>query len=194
MLILVRHGQTAANAEGRLQGRVDLPLNELGTRQAALVAAAVGIPARVIASPLTRAHQTAAAFGLPVEVDERWVELDYGDFDGLPLGDVPPEVWRAWRDDPSWAPPGGESLTDVGSRVRAACADLAGEAAESDIVVVSHVSPIKAAVAWALQADDGVAWRLHLGVAAICRVSVAPGGPVLRSFNEQAHLGVGSLA
>ena len=189
MLILVRHGETAANAEGRLQGRIDLPLNELGRQQANRVAAALRAPARVISSPLVRATETAATFGAPVEVDERWIELDYGDYDGRPLTDVPADVWAGWRSDPTWAPPAGESLRDVGRRVRAACQELAPDAVERDIVVVSHVSPIKAAVGWALDADDGIAWRLHLGVAAICRIAIAPGGALLRSFNELAHLG-----
>ena len=191
MLLLVRHGQTQLNRDGRLLGRLDIPLTDLGRRQAAATAAAVLAAtsvSRVVASPLGRACETAGAFGLPVEVDERWIELDYGQYDGLPFREVPDELWRQWRADPSWAPPGGESLSDVGRRVRAACEDLVSAATDTDVVVVSHVSPIKAAVAWALEVGDGVAWRMFLDVGSVCRVGVGPRGPSLRSFNETAHL------
>ncbi|HEX2040977.1 MAG TPA: histidine phosphatase family protein [Acidimicrobiales bacterium] len=188
MLVLVRHGQTQVNAEGRLQGRLDVPLSELGRRQAASLASAVGDAARVVSSPLRRARETAEVFGLPVEVDERWVEMDYGDYDGRPLAEVPADLWEQWRADARYRPPGGESLAEVGERVRAACTELVGEAAERDVVVVSHVSPIKAAVAWALGARDESAWRMFLEVASVCRVGVGPHGPVLRSFNECSHL------
>ncbi|HUP86685.1 MAG TPA: histidine phosphatase family protein [Acidimicrobiales bacterium] len=193
MLILVRHGQTAVNAEGRLQGRIDVPLTDVGRRQAE--AASSRLPddvARVVTSPLLRARQTADAFGLdasvPVDVDERWIELDYGEWDGRPLQSLASAGWDAWRADPAYAPPGGESLVAVAARVRSACDDLAEEARESTIVVVSHVSPIKAAVAWALDVGPSTSWRMFLDVAAICRIAVGATGPSLTSYNSVAHL------
>ncbi|HZT64503.1 MAG TPA: histidine phosphatase family protein [Acidimicrobiales bacterium] len=190
MIILLRHGQTAANASGLLLGRADPPLTELGERQARAARAAVGRPARLIASPLGRAVATAEALGLevPVEVDDRWIELDYGEYDGRPLAEVPTEMWDAWRRNNDYTPPGGESMTDLGRRVRAACDDLATLASTEDVVVVSHVSPIKAAVAWALGVGDEVAWRMFLGVASITRIAIGPRGPSLRSYNEAHHL------
>ena len=184
MLILVRHGQTAANAAGLFLGRADPPLTGLGRRQAAALAAALPRPARVISSPLERARDTAAAFGVPVEVDERWIEMDYGDLDERPVASLASAVRERWRADVDRAPPGGESLSAVGRRVRAACDALAPDAAESDVVVVSHVSPIKAAIAWALGAGDEIAWRMFVDDAAVCRISIEPDGPMLRSFNE----------
>ena len=59
-----------------------------------------------------------------------------------------------------------------------------GARADGDVVVVSHVSPIKAAVAWALGAGDDVAWRLHLSTASLTRVAWGVDGPVLHSFND----------
>ena len=186
MLVLVRHGQTEANARGLLQGRVDLPLSELGRRQAAALAALVPADARVVTSPLRRAQETAAAFAGEAEVDERWVELEYGEFDGRPITDVPAETWAAWRADPHFAPPGGESLVTLGTRVRGACEELLDEVLRRDVVVVSHVSPIKAAIAWTLGVGDEVAWRLFVQVASVTRVVVGPTGPSLHSFNEVA--------
>ena len=74
MLVVVRHGQTDANARGLLLGRADPALSPLGRRQAAALAAIVPVEGRVIASPLARTMETASAFGRPVEVDERWIE------------------------------------------------------------------------------------------------------------------------
>ena len=117
-------------------------------------------------------------------MDERWIELDYGELDGRPIGDLPPETWAAWRADPHFVPPGGESLATLGVRVRGACEELLDEARQRDVVVVSHVSPIKAGIGWALGVGDEVGWRLFVQVASITRVAVGPGGPSLYSFNE----------
>lgn len=188
MLYLVRHGRTAANAAGQLLGHLDPALDPLGVTQARAVADVLPPGARVVCSPLQRTRETAAALGRPVTVDERWIELDYGDWDGRPLAEVTRNEWSAWRSDDDYAPPGGESLRMLGQRVRAACADLVAEATEGDVVVVSHVSPIKAAVAWALDAPDGVAWRLFVAPASISRLRVSGPMPAVASFNETAHL------
>jgi broad specificity phosphatase PhoE len=190
MLILVRHGQTRANAAGLLQGRADLPLTEAGAGQAEALGKALGGPARIISSPLARARHTAEIIGGggPVELDERWIELDYGQYDQQPLGSLPPGEWDRWREDPQFRLPGGETLSECGQRVRAACADLASAAVDEDVVVVSHVSPIKAAVAWALGAADPVTWRMHLAVASVTRVGFTRRGPMLLSYNETHHL------
>jgi broad specificity phosphatase PhoE len=188
MLILVRHGRTAANAAGQLQGRLDQPLDDLGERQALAVAAHVGAVDEVISSPLLRARQTAEAFGRPVQIDERWIEIAYGKYEGMPHGDVPSEVWEYWRTDATFVPEGGESAATVDERVRQACDELVERIGDLDIVVVSHVSPMKSAVAWTLGVDFGIAWRTHLSHAAVCRIEIRPQGPVLFSFNERAPL------
>ena len=189
MLVIVRHGRTAANASGLLLGRADPPLDDLGLVQAAAAAGAIPEVTRVVASPLRRAQETAAAFGCPVETDERWIELDYGDWDGRPLGAIGPEVWAAWRRDAHFRPPNGETLAELGTRVRAACDDLAPAAATGTVVVVTHVSPVKAAVAWALGVGEEVTWHLYVAPASITRVEPrADGGHVLVAFDETGHL------
>ncbi len=188
MLILLRHGRTKANAGGLLQGRIDLELDELGVQQARAAAAAIGPVDRVIASPLVRAQQTAAAIGQPVATDERFIELDYGDWEAKPVKDVPAETWALWRNDLDFRPPNGETLNELGSRVRHGLADLAVDAVHQNIVVVSHVSPIKASVAWALGASDDTTWRLFLGQASICRVATTLDSARLIEFNVTSHL------
>ncbi len=191
MLVLVRHGEATANAAGVLLGRADVPLTPRGREQAAALGPRLGPVARLVSSPLRRALDTAAALALPlpVEVDERWVEVDYGEHEGRPLGDVSAEVWLRWREDAAYRPAGGESLAEVGARVREACEELLGRpgaparSAAADVVVVSHVSPIKAAVAWALGADDGLAWRLHLSTGSVTRIGWGADGPVVHGFS-----------
>jgi broad specificity phosphatase PhoE len=195
VIVVVRHGRTAANAGGLLLGRADPPLDAEGTRQAAaLGAACAGLDvARVVSSPLGRCQATAEVIagpaGVPVTVDERWIELDYGELDGVPFAGLPAELWSAWRADIDWCPPGGESLAALGRRVRAGADALVDEARDRDVVVVSHVSPIKAAVAWALGVGDEITWRMWVAPASITRIGCTGPLPSLRSFNELAHLG-----
>jgi broad specificity phosphatase PhoE len=184
VLLLVRHGETTANVDGLLLGRADPPLTDLGRRQARALARALPTPARLISSPLARALETARAFDTAAEVDNRWVELDYGDLDLLPVAAVPADVWARWRDDPTFAPGGGESLRDLGARVEDACADIAEAASASVVVVVTHVSPIKAAIAWTLGVSHDIAWRMHVEDASVSRIDVGAHGAVLRWFNR----------
>jgi len=190
VLILVRHGRTTANSEGRLQGRLDQDLDALGRKQAEAVARFVEASVEVdsvVSSPLRRARQTAAAFGRPVEIDDRWMELSYGEFEGVKHADVGGEVWDHWRLDPDWSPEGGESFAALDVRTRAACVDLIGPASTGNVVVVSHVSPIKSAVAWALGVDIGISFRSHLDQASVCRIEFRGDRPVLLTFNETAE-------
>ena len=193
-IILVRHGRTALNAQGRMQGRLDEPLDDVGRRQAAslgaYLSAELGPDDIVVSSPLQRARHTAEAIaaGREVIVDERWIELAYGEFDGRLQSDVPATTWAQWRNDDSFAPTGGESLQEVSSRVVDACAYWAALATDRRIVVVSHVSPIKAAIVWALGADLALSWRMRLDTAAVSRLAVAGESASLTSFNETHHL------
>jgi broad specificity phosphatase PhoE len=188
VLYLVRHGRTAQNAARLLLGRMDVPLDEVGRRQAAALGAVPSLraAARVVSSPLARALDTAAALGPPVTVDERWIEIDYGIFDGMELA-AAAELWEGWDADLEFRPPRGESLADLGRRVRTACDDLWEEASSEDVVVVSHVSPIKAGVAWALGVPDDVQWRMFLDTASITVLGPGRHGPTLRAFNKTAH-------
>jgi broad specificity phosphatase PhoE len=193
VLILVRHGESVANAQGLLLGRTDAELTALGRTQVSATRALLPDPvAEVRTSPLRRARDTAELLdlGAPVTVDERWVEIDYGEFECQPLGGIPAEVWRRWQSDRDFRPAGGETLAEVDRRVSAACeelfaADGAARRDGGDVVVVSHVTPIKAAVAWALGTLD-LYWRLHLKTASVTRIGWNRDAPILHGFNEVA--------
>jgi broad specificity phosphatase PhoE len=194
VLILVRHGESVANAQGLLLGRTDVELTVAGRLQAEQARALVYDPvAEVRTSPLRRARDTAEllALGPPIGIDERWIEVDYGEFEAQPLGGIPAEVWQRWRSDRDFRPEGGETLAEVDRRVVETCEELfAVDAAgarrtDGDVVVVSHVSPIKAAVAWALGTVD-LYWRLHLRTASVTRIGWNRDGPILHGFNEVA--------
>ncbi|MGO9558337.1 MAG: histidine phosphatase family protein [Acidimicrobiales bacterium] len=203
-LILLRHGQSESNAAGLLVGRSDPPLTELGVRQAEAAGRYLaaerqgsddGTPPRsllIVSSPLQRACATAEIVArecgenVEVDVDEQLIELDYGEFDGLTLGQIAAPDWAAWREDPSWRPPGGETLVELQERVATWCDSLRAGGAEGDVIAVSHVSPIKAAAIWALNGGPELSWRLSLGVATITRISTS--APSLQSFGEAGHL------
>jgi broad specificity phosphatase PhoE len=187
VLILVRHGRTALNAEGRLQGRLDVSLDDVGREQAKAVVAHVGDVDELISSPLRRATETAEFFGVPYVTDERWIELAYGEFEGTAYAELPSEAWDHWKENVSWAPEGGESLAALAERVRAACFDVAERARDHDVAVVTHVSPMNAAVAWVLGSGIEISWRSHLSHASVCRIDTRETGPVLYSFNETAR-------
>jgi broad specificity phosphatase PhoE len=113
----------------------------------------------------------------------------------MPLTSVEPEIWKAWRTDADFSPPGGESLRQLGQRVSEALSDL-DKAEDSDLttVVVTHVSPIKAAVCWALGVDELVSWRLWVATASITSVAVGGGLRAVHGFNDIAHLRAAGLA
>jgi broad specificity phosphatase PhoE len=190
-LVFVRHGQTDANRDGVLLGRLDPPLNDAGRAQAVAVAEKLAKlePASVLTSPLVRARETAEIvakqFGLEVVVDERLIEIDYGEHDGALLGSLPHDLVHLWRTDADFAPPGGESLAAVGARMAEFTAQFLDSLADGPMIAVSHVSPIKAAVLWALDLPDVYAWRLRLDNASVTRLAPGPDGPVLHSFNER---------
>ena len=191
MLILLRHGQTPANAASLLQGRIDLSLDEIGVEQARrsgeFIREMYG-DVVVISSPLLRARETAAAISGDVIIDERFIELDYGDWEGVAMSDVDQHQWRQWRNDPTFRPPNGETLLELDARVQPALSELSDIAREKTVVVVSHVSPIKSAVAWAMGVGPETSWRMHLERASMCRIAIGPRGASLHSFNDTSHL------
>jgi probable phosphoglycerate mutase len=172
-LFLVRHGLTAANREWRLIGRRDDPLAAEGERQAeALAAALAGLePAALVTSPSARATATARpigrALGLVARPEPRLAEMDFGTWEGKTGaevgagGEAAQRHLERWRADPELAPPGGESLAALRTRVRQVADELAAEG-EGPVVAVTHMGPIKTLLLDALGLPLTAAWRVVL--------------------------------
>lgn len=145
-IVLVRHGQSTWNAEGRLQGQADPPLSQLGRREAvALRGLLTGFPAeRVLSSDLRRTRETAAALGHPEATpDPVWREIDVGEWAGRLLADLPAGPEPSWRGG-DLLPPGGERWDELVARVADALEALMAEG--GDWLVVTHGGVIRAAV------------------------------------------------
>lgn len=145
---LVRHGQTDWNKEKRFQGQRDLPLNNTGIEQALTLAASLKDHAFdvIYSSDLSRARQTAEILAgqvnAPLHLEPRLRERKYGIFEGCLYPEIDrrfPREAEARRKDPvHYTPPGGESLSDVVTRVTQAAADIAGHHPSGRILLVSH--------------------------------------------------------
>lgn len=149
-LVLLRHGQTDYNVEGRMQGHIDSHLTAEGHAQAAAVAPAIARlgPGLLISSDLRRAVDTAdvvaTATGLPVKFDPRLRETNLGEWQGRTVEDIEhdwPGAIATWRSDPEWAPPGGESRLEVVRRSRPVVEELDDELNVEEnvtVVLVAH--------------------------------------------------------
>lgn len=146
-LILVRHTRPAV-AAGTCYGRLDVGLAESFPNEAKVVLAALPPIRRVVSSPLSRClalgRYIAAAGNLPIDVDERFSELDFGAWEGQPWSQLREADMHAWAQDFMHARPhGGESVAMLRDRVAAALADWSARA--EPIAVVTHAGVIKAA-------------------------------------------------
>lgn len=172
-LLLWRHARTAYNAQARLQGQVDIPLDEVGHWQARTAAARLAAryrPARIVSSDLTRAVETAECLGrlldLPVEVDARLRERGFGEWEAMTGQEIEarwPGEYGRWRagGDPEGV--GAESRADVAHRVAEGVLDhVARTASDGPLVVVSHGSAIGSLVAELLGQDP--LWRGVVGM------------------------------
>lgn len=140
-LYIARHGETPWNVENRVSGRTDVPLTEKGVEQARLLARnAMGKGIEVLlSSPLLRARQTAQAvseaIGVPIELDERLIELDFGSFEGGPRSD--PEFQYTRAQFPTRYP-GGESAFQLAQRVYSCLEDVKRKYAGKTVLLVCH--------------------------------------------------------
>lgn len=199
-LLLVRHGETDSNVEGRSQGLREVPLNDHGRRQVAAVAAALSGRAivAVVASPTERARETgeaiAHAAGIELVTDERLVELDQGELDGLvpsEMRELHPEFLRRWiEEDPTdLQMPGGESLAQAQARMVEAATAVAGAHDGETAVLVSHNLALKSFLCHAFGVPLASFRGFRVDVASVSTVDVhGEGAFSVVQLNERCHL------
>jgi len=197
-LILVRHGETDLNRDGRILGLTDAPLNATGRSQASAVAAplAAELPFKMYVSPLARAMETAHIVGDALGITPTPLiglqEADAGELDGLKASDVQrlyPEFASRWEHNAATAQmPGGESLMEVQTRAWKAVTQLAREHGEVTIVAVTHNFVIGAILCKTLETPLRNFRRLRLDVGSLTRLDLSSSHPRLLSMNDTSHL------
>ena len=200
LLYLLRHGETAWNAQRRIQGVSDTPLNEIGLAQArALIPSLKDRPlAALYTSPLRRARQTADILseglgGLPVIEDERLAELDQGELEGMDISEIKERYngfWSTWQKTPADAQtPGGESLPQLQERAWAAVESFRERHAEEMVAAVSHNLAITTVMCRILGVGLNEMRCIRQHNAAINLVEHSPGrGWSVVTMNSLAHL------
>jgi probable phosphoglycerate mutase len=201
-IILIRHGETAWNAERRLQGHLDIPLNPEGQRQAALLGAALaGEPIDlVVSSDLARARQTAQAvadaLGMTVRVDAQLRERCYGGFEGLLYSEIEarfPAEFAAWqaRDVDAELPPGknpGETFRAFYARATGAILAWGAANPGKTLALVAHGGVLECSYRMARGLPLETPRDFKVFNASINRFTCQDGRLQLQSWGEVAHL------
>ena len=199
LLYLVRHGETESNRLGLALGRSDVPLNEQGVLQAERLAGALGGQplTAVYSSPLRRTLETARAVvarhDLEVTVEERLIEMDIGELDGLTFAEVRerhPGLLEEWMSGPGpkMPMPGGERLVDVQERAWWAITEMADRHGDEAVAAVTHNFVILSLLTKVLGMELSQFRRVRHAVAAISVVDIAPGRTLLVRMNDTCHL------
>jgi broad specificity phosphatase PhoE len=199
-MVLVRHGQTAGNADRLLHGRTDHPLNETGILQAER--AAVRIRERfevdaIVSSPLKRASATASiigkSFGLSQAHEDDLQEMDFGDFEGISVerflaehSELAAKAFDPSNQDLAW--PNGESRAEFHQRVATTFRRLARTYDNQTVVVVSHGGVLGSLLAQ-VQGGSPNNWQgYRLANCAISWIEIVPNGTIVHAFNDCDHL------
>lgn len=197
-VLAIRHGETAWNAESRIQGHADIPLNDRGRWQAGRMAAALadeGIDA-IYASDLRRAFDTAAALaravGLPVATDVGLRERRFGEFEGASFSEIEqrwPEASQRWRRrEPDFGPAGGETLADFFARSVEALTRLAAAHPGQTVALVAHGGVLDCLYRTAARIGLQAPRTWQLGNAGVNRLLYSPEGFTIVGWNDCGHL------
>jgi ribonuclease H / adenosylcobalamin/alpha-ribazole phosphatase len=204
-LLLVRHGETTASAQGRYAGRQDPPLTTYGTAQAVALADRLAAlrPDVVVSSPLQRCRDTAARIAPGrVRVEDDLTDAELGDWSGLTRAEIAgraPGALARWAADAEGRPPGGESFADVRRRVVPVLERVLAAHPGRTVVVVTHSAVVKMALAAALDVPSAVGFRFQVDPASLSVVTVGESvgsrsgdqrirDAVVHSVNDVSHL------
>jgi probable phosphoglycerate mutase len=197
-VLAIRHGETAWNVDARIQGQLDVALNDTGLWQAGRLAQAIlHEPLEALySSDLQRASHTAQAIGeatrLPVQHDARLRERSFGIFEGHTFREIEerwPDEARRWRQrDPTFGPPEGETLAAFYDRCVDAVSRLAARHAGQTIAIVAHGGVMDCLYRAALRIDLRAVRTWQLGNASINRLLHTPRGFSLIGWGDSHHL------
>ena len=200
-LLLVRHGESAGNRQGFVQGWKDTPLTPLGEQQAARVAARMRefLPLDAIyASPLQRAWNTAMAIGkvadMPLIVMPELREMHFGEVEGLTHTEWHnryPQLLHRWadRDDLDFGWPGGESRRQFAERVYGAISRISEQHhASKQVVVVCHGGVISTYLSCLLQGAPNLWRNYQVNNCTISQIRFGDSAPQMLLFNDGSHL------
>lgn len=197
-LYLVRHGQTDWNADGRLQGHSDRPLDTLGRIQASAVASRLSTVSldEIYASDLSRAQNTARAIALyhalPVRTDARLREVGYGRWEGRRISDLAqlyPDAVAGWRTDPpTYFPPGAEHPEDVQARIAGFVEDMRALPDHEQILVVAHGGSLRMLLSIVSPWPDGRGPRAVLHTASLSKVRLGKEHSTVLMLDDCSHL------
>lgn len=197
-LLLIRHGETIWNAEGRFQGQSDIPLSPRGERQAAALALAIAPESvqTLYASDLQRAWSTALILakplGLSLHKEARLREMAFGRWEGLTYTELQQRdasLLAAWQSNPSrTAPPGGETLLQISERVNTTLNAILTAPQDHTVAVVAHSGPLRLMLCLALGFSVRSYWRFVLAPASLSELCFSAAGAVLTRLNDTHHL------
>jgi alpha-ribazole phosphatase len=194
-LILVRHGESHESASGRCCGTLDPPLSDCGRQQMQWARGFLRkMPVVAIySSPKQRALESARALehGLPIAIDNRLSEIDFGALEGLPYDEIAqrhPDVWRCWMERPTEVVfPSGERFTVFCARVEEAIADIRKRHRNQAIVVVAHGGVNRVILAHALALDIRHMFRLQQTCGGVSILDVYEEGAVVQLMNATSN-------
>jgi probable phosphoglycerate mutase len=202
-ILAIRHGETLWNVDSRIQGHLDIGLNDTGRWQAKRLGLALKDEpmAAIYASDLSRAHDTALAVsrhtGVPVQAEPGLRERSFGEFEGRTFAEIETELpaqAQRWRQrDPAFTPAGGESLLMLEARVLSVAARLAAQHPGEQIALFAHGGVMDILYRAATRLDLQAARTWALGNTAINRLLWSPEGFSLVGWADVQHLSDGSL-
>jgi probable phosphoglycerate mutase len=202
-ILAIRHGETMWNVDTRIQGHLDIGLNDTGRWQAERLGMALKDEpiTAIYASDLSRAHDTALAVsrhnGVPVQAEPGLRERSFGEFEGRTFAEIEtelPEQAKRWRQrDPSFTPAGGESLLMLKARVLSVAARLAAQHPGEQIALFAHGGVMDILYRAATRLDLQAARTWTLGNTAINRLLWSPEGFSLVGWADVQHLSEGTL-
>lgn len=196
-LLLVRHGETEWNREGRYQGQSDIQLNATGIRQAERLRDRINGERldAIYSSDLKRAVTTAGIIasgqGIGTIACSELREIDFGQLEGKNFAQsmLDPIQAKWWNSrDPRISPPGGESINQLSSRVSQFITRVNALSSEKTMLIVAHGGSLRALLCLLLEINPKYWWQMQLDHASLSVVRTSPQGAILSLLNDTSHL------